>query len=189
MDILSIISIIINYIWDAFKLLIQTVFVAPFKNYNMFWILVPIYLAWIFADYFQEKRGTSIGNAISNGVIALWAGIDWLRTTINTMIDGGKNVFIHLLGKFFLAALVLLYGIIIIYGGAKGKPLSKRIGRIRIVTYIVGIFTPVFYDVTPLSFQLIFAAIIFFPLFYFIVEFLDNLMPDPQSIINEPRKY
>ncbi|MBW2963533.1 hypothetical protein KY306_02035, partial [Candidatus Woesearchaeota archaeon] len=39
------------------------VFISPFKNLNMLWIIVPIYVNWIFTDFFQERRRTSFGNA------------------------------------------------------------------------------------------------------------------------------
>ena len=170
------------YLWESFKLWLHTIFMAPWQNSDMFWILVPIYLGWIFADFFQEKRGTSLGNAISNGVVALWAGIDWIRTTVESISAGVRVPWLNATGKFFLAALVLFYGLWIIYSGIKAKSLTKYLGRVREVTYVLIIFTPIIYNVTPLSFQLIFATIIFFPVFYYLVEWLDLFVPDPESI-------
>jgi hypothetical protein len=63
-----------------------------------------------------------------------------------------------------------------------GRKLTKYIGRIREVTYVVIIFTPLFYDATELSLQFIFAAIAFFPIFYYVVEWIDYIVPDPKSI-------
>ena len=137
MSFLSILSSIGLYLWALLKLWLHAIFVAPFENLNMLWVLVPIYLGWLFTEVFQEKKGTSIGNAISNGVIALWVGIDWTRTTTNALIEGTKMTWKQIAGKFLVAVFVLLYGIFIIYKGAKGKALTKYIGRIRIVTYIL----------------------------------------------------
>ena len=90
-----------------------------------------------------------------------------------------------LIAKFALATIVLLYGFFIIYEGVKGKSLIKSIGRVRTVTYIVVFFTPVFYKVTELSWQLVFSLAFFFPLAYYFVEILDRLLPDPESIRDE----
>ncbi|MBI4176857.1 MAG: hypothetical protein HY516_00660 [Candidatus Aenigmarchaeota archaeon] len=53
-------------------------FFAPFAkgNADILWIIIPIYISWALAEYYQEKTGTSIGNAISNGFVG---GIDRTR--------------------------------------------------------------------------------------------------------------
>lgn len=175
-------GIIALYLWDTFRLWLHTIFVAPWQNFDMLWVLLAIYLGWIFADFFQEKRGTSLGNAISNGVVALWAGIDWIRAIFRAYSAGLKITPTELAGKLVLAAFVLFYGLMIIYYGIKAKPLTKYIGRIREVTYVLIIFTPVIYSVTLLDFRLLLGTIIFFPIFYYFVELLDHFIPDPQSI-------
>jgi len=188
MAFIGILSAVGMYLWDSFKLWSHTIFVAPFQNFEMLWILVPIYLAWIFADFFQEKKGTSLGNAISNGIIPLWAGVDWTRQTVSAITIAkvtSKVSWTVYASKFAIAAFVLFYGFWIIWEGIKGSQLTKYIGRVREVTYLVIILTPVIYEVTPLSFQLIFSIILFFPLFYYFVELLDYIIPDPVSIQEE----
>ncbi len=184
-DILAAVGI---YLWSSFKLWVHTIFVAPSQNFQMLWILIPIYLGWIFADFFQEKKGTDLGNAISNGVIPIWAGIDWTRQTVaaiavsNAAKASAQLPWTAFASRFAVAAFVLFYGIWIIWEGVLGRQLTKYIGRIREVTYFVIMFTPVIYGVTPITFQLIFCVILFFPVFYYFVEFLDYLIPDPKSI-------
>ncbi len=185
MPFIEILSAVGLYIWDAFKLWLHTIFVAPFSNLDMFWILAPIYLGWVFADFFQEKRGTSLGNAISNGVIALWAGVDWLRNTFRLVQADPKISWTFYMGHFLLCLFVFAYGLWIIFEGIQGKILTKYIGRIREVTYVLILFTPVVYGVTELTFSLIFATVIFFPLFYYAVEVLDFMIPDPKSIAED----
>ncbi|MBS3101965.1 hypothetical protein J4458_00790 [Candidatus Woesearchaeota archaeon] len=189
MSFLSILSSIGLYLWALLKLWLHAIFVAPFENLNMLWVLVPIYLGWLFTEVFQEKKGTSIGNAISNGVIALWVGIDWTRTTTNALIEGTKMTWKQIAGKFLVAVFVLLYGIFIIYKGAKGKALTKYIGRIRIVTYIVIVFTPIFYNVVELTWQFVFSVVLFFPLGYFVIEMIDRIIPDPESLKEGPNAF
>ena len=33
------------------------IFAAPFENPDMLWIIVPIWASWLFAEFFQEKKG------------------------------------------------------------------------------------------------------------------------------------
>lgn len=181
-DVLGILSAIGLYLWDSFKLWLHTIFVAPFNNFEMLWILIPIYIGWVLADFFQEKKGTSIGNAISNAIVVFWAGIDWIRTSIRTLSTSEEIHWGYAVGKFTLALLVVLYGVLIVWEGVKGRALTKYIGRIREVTYVTIMFTPVYYDATELTWQLIFSVIIFFPAFYYIVEWIDYIVPDPESI-------
>ncbi|AJF61296.1 TPA: hypothetical protein HA239_03665 [Candidatus Woesearchaeota archaeon] len=179
------------YFIDSFVLWLKAIFVAPFTNPDMLWILIPIWVGWIFADFFQEKKGTSLGNAISNGVLALWAGLDWIRTSIRAVQAGDSAHWLSWLGKSVVALFVLSYGCWIIYLGVKGKQLTKYLGRIREVTYVVIIFSPLFYRnpvISGLSFQLLFSAVIFFPVFYYFTEFLNWIIPDPESIKQDDKK-
>jgi hypothetical protein len=114
MGLLAVLASVGLYLWASFKLWLETIFVAPTRNFNMLWILIPIYLGWIFADFFQEKKGTSLGNAISNATIALWAGIDWIRTTVNGIIAGAETHWAAMLAKSLVALLVVFYAVLII---------------------------------------------------------------------------
>ena len=71
------------YFWGLFKLWITTLFVLPFKHTQMLWLLIPIWATWFFAEFFQEKHGTSMGNAITNSVVVIWGSIDCTRQTVN----------------------------------------------------------------------------------------------------------
>ncbi|MFH0876502.1 MAG: hypothetical protein V1859_11285 [archaeon] len=171
-----------------FRLWLESLFLYPFKNYEMLWILVPIWVTWFFAEFFQEKTGTSFGNAITNAVVVLWGSIDWSRQTIRLMSDGiVKNIW-SIIGIFSLIALIFSYGLLIMILGIKGNPITKKIGRIRAVTYVFAMFTPVVYNVAPLSLKHFFAAILFFPIFYFVIEFIDRKLPDPKAVKEDNSK-
>ena len=171
---------IILYIWNLFSLWGQSLFILPFKNPDMLWILVPLWLSWFFGEFFQEKEGTSYGNAISNAVIVLWAGIDCLRQTIDLMNAG--EIFDSLWIRFALCAVLIIYGIIIIIYGTKVKTKVKNFGRIRDVTYTFAILVPVLYNVVPLTIEYLIAAIIFFPLFYYTIQLIDLKAPTPKAL-------
>lgn len=173
------------WFWESFKLWLYTIFAAPFLNMVMLWVLVPVWLGWFFSEFFQEKTGTSMGNAISNATIVLWGSIDCTRQTLSLMnegvVAGSWNVF----ARFALLSGIFLYGVLIIILGLKGKQIIKSIGRVREVTYFFVIFVPILYGFMPLTWNHIFASIIFFPLFYFIIELIDRFTPNPKAIMED----
>ena len=150
----------------------------------MFWIIIPIWINWFFAEFFQEKHGTSFGNAISNGAIAILASVDWARYLYRLIVDGTLGFSFSTFLKFFVAVLVFSYGVYIIIQGARSKEVVYFVGRIRWVTYVLVMFTPIVYlhnvktDIG-LNFETIIAILIFFPLYYWIVEFFDKMTPEP----------
>lgn len=169
------------YLWELFKLWLWTLFVAPFKNFDMLWVLIPIWLTWVFAEFFQEKAGTSLGNAISNAVTPFWASLDWTRSSIR-FFEAGVITTGSLVSRIIIGILVFGYGIAIIVLGIKAKQIVRYIGRIREVTYLVAMFTPVIYNVVDISFKFVLSMIIFFPLFYFTIELIDYLTPEPEAM-------
>lgn len=177
---------ILTYFWELLKTW-GSLFAAPIHNLEMLWIIIPIYLNWIFADFFQEKKGTSLGNAISNAVIVLWAAVDWARTSIRFYSAKSMTGW-HLTGNIFAGAVVFAYGAWIVYEGWFGNKIVHYIGRVRVVTYIVLMVTPLIYNSDIPIGKAIIAAILFFPAYYFIVEVLDYLVPDPASIRDDKDK-
>ncbi len=170
------------YFFDLVKIWVHTIFITPFQTLNMLWILVPVWLAWFFAEFFQEKTGTSMGNAITNATVVVWASIDAARQTVSLMSADAVSGFFNIAARFFLILLLFAYGILIIILGVKGNRLIQYIGRIREVTYVFVTFVPVFYNAIPFSFKHILAAIVFFPVFYFAIELIDKVTPDPKAV-------
>lgn len=178
----------ISYFWGMFTLWLHTLFVLPFTNTQMLWLLVPIWVAWFFTEFFQEKEGTSLGNAMSNAVIILWGSIDCTRQTIALISTGVLFGTWDLVGRFFLIVLLFVYGIVIVILGWQGNPIIKKIGRIREVTYVFAMFVPVFYNAIPFSLEHLLAAIVFFPVFYFGIELIDRDTPDPKALQEDKGK-
>ena len=147
---------------------------APLKQPDMLWILIPIYLNWIFTDYYQERKGTDFGNAITNGVVAVWVGIDWIRQLIKA-----KTMGLAAATEIGVSAFFVIYGLIIMVESAKAKKIAHYIGRIREVTYFSIVLTPIFYGVIPLDLITLGAILLFFPIFYGIGEAFDRLLPAP----------
>ena len=176
---------VVSYIWNLFTLWLHTLFITPFLNTQMLWLLVPIWIAWFFAEFFQEKEGTSLGNAMSNAIVILWGSIDCMRQTITLISQGVLIGTWDLVGRFFLIVLLFVYGIVIIILGWQGKQIIRKIGRIREVTYFFAMFVPVFYNAIPFSLEHLLAAILFFPAFYYGIELIDRETPDPRALVED----
>lgn len=182
MAFLDIIASILLHLWTVLKHWLFIVFVSPFRAPDMFWVLLPVYAGWFFSEFFQEKEGTSLGNAISNSVVVFYGGIDWIRTTIKLYTTKALKFGWLFTGKIFVSLLVIGYGIWIIYSGLHGKEITRYIGRIREVTYVIIMLTPLFYGAVSFSFLTLEAIILMFPLFYLVVEAVDRYVPNPQAV-------
>ncbi|HAB51115.1 MAG TPA: hypothetical protein DCE80_02885 [Ignavibacteriales bacterium] len=170
------------YLWKIFKEWLSTMFVLPFTNTDMLWLLVPIWISWFFAEFFQEKIGTSMGNALTNSVVILWGSIDSTRQTIRLIGEGVLNGIWDAVLRFAVITVIFLYGALIVVLGIRGNPIIKKIARVREISYLFVMFVPIFYNALPFSFDHIVAAVIFFPLFYFIIELVNKLMPNPKAL-------
>ena len=173
------------YFWGLFKLWLTTLFIIPFRFADMLWLLIPIWATWFFAEFFQEKKGTSMGNAITNSVIVLWGSVDCTRQTVRLITEGTLTSVGDIVLRFLIIALIFGYGVTIVTLGLKGNKVIKYIGRVREVTYAFAVFAPVFYNAVPLTFTHVIAAVLFFPLFYFIIELLDRYTPNPKAVVED----
>ncbi len=173
---------ILSFFWNQILQWLY-MFYVPFTNLNIVWILVPIYLNWIVSEIWLEKRFTSYGNAISNGVIVLWVGIDWGRQITNPINSVTYDIFYFI--KMLITLLVLTYGIFIVVYGIRARKFIHYLGRIRVVTYFMLMFTPVMYGIVPVDWKTFVRIFLFFPLFYYIIEFIDRVTPDPKTYEEE----
>ena len=156
-------------------------FIVPFRNTEVLWILIPIWMNLIFTDFYQEKHGTSIGNAISNGSVLLWVGLDWIRFLTRTS-HAWNGIFVL---KISLCAIATIAGLLIIIEGIRGKKVAHIIGRVRETSYILLVFSPIIYNLIMPSWSYMIAIILFFPLFYFLFEMIDRMIPDPKAYREE----
>jgi hypothetical protein len=166
-------SLILSLLLSWFSL-----FIAPFKNPELLWIIVPIWLAWFFSEFFQEKKSTSFGNAVSNGIVPVWVAIDWTRFLVGT-----TGRFSWLLAvKFAICAIVFAYGLLIIIASIRVWRYAPFIARIREVTYVLLMFTPIIYGVVEATWMVFSCIILFFPVFYILIEYINWITPDPDII-------
>lgn len=157
------------YIFNLFVYWLSLFFYVPIKDLEVLWILIPIWINFIFTEVFQEREGASLGNAISNGAVMFWVGIDWFRFLMRNY-EGFSSL---LAFKIFLCVFVIFYGILIIYDGVKGKQITKMIGRIRVVSYIMLVLSPLIYGLIELNFSYVLSIFVFFLLFYYLFELID----------------
>jgi hypothetical protein len=161
------------------KIFIDIIY-SPIRHPELLWILIPVYVNWIVGDIYQEHKGTHIGNAISNGFVALWVGLDWGRRLTQNFSFGSVSAI-----KVGLIGFLILYGLFILIEGIRGRNIAKYVGRVREVTYFIITFTPIFYEYVPFSMETLISIIIFFPIFYITVEIIMRLTPSPEDLISE----
>lgn len=140
------------------------------KNFMLAYVLVPIYINWITTDYFQEKKRTTLGNAATNGFMGLWVGFDWIRQSYAVFKEGSELLLF--VGKLIFSILVLLYGLFIVKLAVQKKEISQIIGRVREISYLAIVITPIIYGIVPIDLTTVTAILVFYPLFYGITEFI-----------------
>lgn len=182
---------VLSYITDVFTGLLNVFFLGPASNLDVLYILVPVYINWLVNDYYQERRGTDLGNAAANGFTAIWVGIDWFRTMVprSGLVKLFTFSWYFLAFKFLVAAIVIFYGITIMKYAVTGNKIATRIGRIREVSYVCIVFTPFVYDLIKTSTPSFFAflptfigILLFYPIFYYGAEYiLNNVLPAPAT--------
>jgi hypothetical protein len=170
----------LSFITEHLALALTVIFVKPFDNLERLWVLIPIYLGMMIADVFQEKRGTSMGNAISNSLIPFWGGIDFLRITFRSWEGGWVDII-----KIVLASAIILYGVVIVVVGIYGNEIIKKIGRIREVSYVIIMSVPIYYDIIEFDWHYLVGALMFFPIFYFFFEIVMRFLPDSKALLDE----
>lgn len=172
--------LVFSYLWSQ-MLLWLSVFIAPMKNWEMLWIIIPIWINWFFTEFFQEKKGTSLGNAVTNGGVMAWVGVDWIRYMVRMLnegtISGGGVTF----AKFALSGVVIFFGIFIIIEGVRTKHFVHFLGRVRQTTYVLLMVSPVIYGVIEPSWSYVFAVLMYAPLFYYAIELIDRYTPNPKT--------
>ena len=166
-------------VWNLF-LHWLSIFAAPIEEPEMFWIIIPIWVNWFFTEFYQEKKGTSFGNAVSNGAIAILASVDWARYMYRLYSEGIIKLSFGTFAKSVAVFGVLVYGMYVIRLGTKGDKRVHIIGKIRWVTYILLMLTPIIYNVFKFDFQTVFSMIFFFPLYYWVIEIFDTITPEPK---------
>jgi len=178
----SALGIGISWFFNLLVYWLSLFFVAPFSNLDILWILIPIWINFIFTEFFQEKKETSLGNAVTNGAVLVWAGVDLIRYLIKVMgTFSGTLVF-----QFAVCGVIILYGGMIMWKGIKGEKVISVLGRVRETSYVLLVFSPLIYGVVEPSWSYIISVILFAPLFYFIVEWIDMMLPNPKT--DDPSK-
>src|SRR3989338_1661513 len=84
----DLLSFSLSYIWLLTDRWLQFI-VATFRNFDLLWLAVAVWLNWIHNEYFQERKGTSYGNAIANGFVMFWVGLDFSRTIAGNFAKKG----------------------------------------------------------------------------------------------------
>jgi hypothetical protein len=178
---MSVLNTILSELWIGTVFVFNTtiywlslLFYVPFTKPELLWVLVPIWVNLIFTDFFQEKHSTKLGNAITNGAIAIWVGIDWTRH-LTEIFESFTMLFII---KLLICLFMIFFGVFIIVQGIKGKEYVRLIARVRETSYLQLMFTLLIYGAIDLSLKFILVVLIYLPIFYLIFELIDKYTPD-----------
>src|SRR3989338_3090386 len=139
----DLLSFSLSYIWLLTDRWLQFI-VAPFRNFDLLWLAVPVWLNCMLNEYFQERKGTSYGNAIANGFVMFWVGLDFSRTIIGNFFRKGFAAVSSL--HVVMTLVILIYGSLVMYEAIKGRRIAHLIGRIREVTYFYIVSIGVIYN-------------------------------------------
>ena len=172
------------YIFNLLGYWLSLFFISPFDNLEVLWILIPIWLNLIVTDFYQEKHGTAIGNAITNGATMLWVGIDWIRFILRNYTSFEWVILL----KISLCLGVIIFGLFIMIKGIQNKPIVHLIGRVRETSYLMLAISPAIYNIVIPSAKYFLSIILFFPLFYLVFELIDRSLPDPDFEKEETNK-
>ena len=151
---------------------------TPFRDFEILWTIIPIWVTLVLTDFFQEKKGTSLGNAVTNGGIMVWVGIDWIRYIIR---NGSQTTTLFFI-KSAICLTAILFGVLIVVQGTKAKQYIIHIARVRETSYLMLVLAPVIYGIHELSVNYAVSIILFFPVFYVVFEILANTLPDPKTL-------
>jgi len=179
---LSFFGVLLSLLLSLWSLFIHwlSIFGAPIQEPEMFWIIIPIWINWFFTEFFIEKHGTSFGNAVGNGVIPILASVDWTRYLYRLLSDGIISLTFGVFMKFTLSIAVFIYGVFVIIAGIRIKRIVFFIGRIRWITYVLVMVTPIIYNVIKFNFKTFSVMVLFFPLYWWIIEIFDRITPEPR---------
>ncbi len=170
-----------SYFWLLADRWLQFTFM-PLKNPELLWLIIPVWLNWLLTEYFQERKTTGYGNAITNGFTMFWVGLDSARTIVNEYVKKGLAVStIH----FGMVAILLGYGTAIMIEAIKGKKIAHLIGRIREVTYFTTIAIGIINNAIAFDIHTIIALLLFFPVFYLGMEVFLRLLPPTKEELEE----
>jgi len=165
--------------WSIF-LYWLSIFAAPFSEPEMFWIIIPVWVNWFFTEFFMEKHGTSFGNAVGNGVIPILASLDWTRYLYRLLNERAISFTFPVFLKFMLTVFVFAYGVFVIIAGIRIRRIVFYVGRIRWITYALVMFTPIIYNVQKMDLYTLSAIVLFFPVYYWVIEIFDRITPEPR---------
>jgi hypothetical protein len=158
------------YILSIFQVAGLAIFVAPFYNLGMLWALIPVWIGWLFTEYFREgtHKGTSRAGLVTGGFTALWAGLNWMITTFRFLNSKVLVLGPEFWGFTFLSFAVLVFGLFIMIWGFRSKTVPFYINRIWF--FVVIMFNPLYNRVMYISLVHFIATLALMPVFYWIVE-------------------
>jgi hypothetical protein len=158
------------------------IFAAPFMNFELLWVVIPVYFQWFLTSTFQEKKETAFGNAMVNGFVCMWVGLDWSKTLYQEIVEGSASIEAF---RLILSIALIIYGLFIFIQSFRGRRIVKYIGRVREVYYFIIVLTPIFYTIVPVDLITIGAILLGLPISYLVSGLFARYVPYPRGEIEQ----
>ncbi len=157
-----------------------SILAAPATHLMTIYSLGPIYLNWITSEYFREEIHPEIKEAAKNGFTGIWVAGDWVRATYGRYYDSPNPL--AFVVKLVLSALLFIYGVVLVTKAFKEEKIVMLIGRVREISYIAIMITPLVYGAVPVDWITLTAMLVFYPVFYALVELILFAVPIPGTV-------
>ncbi|MBT4257583.1 hypothetical protein HOD88_00165 [archaeon] len=153
---------VVEFIGDSLLLWVSLL-PFPFTNFVLLWTMFPAYLNGFLSSLYSKPSNSS---AVFAGVVAWWAGADWIRSYLEMRVFAEQI-------NWIIAILFCVYGFIaIIIGVTKKEKLYFIFGKRDILTYLILSFYPVQIGYLKLGEELLFAILIAFIPFMIVLGIL-----------------
>jgi hypothetical protein len=160
-------------VWDR----INAILLAPLRDFDILWTLLPIYINWILLEYYPERKETPLGNVFINGFSAIWVGMSWIRYIYHSIA-----VIEFVLIRIIVSIGMIGWGFFLMREAIEGRSIAKYFGKARIVCFLTIIFTPFIYEAIGIDKETLIAILFIFLGMCFLSWFLKRVLPEPKHL-------
>jgi predicted neutral ceramidase superfamily lipid hydrolase len=160
----------------------REIFVAPFRDPSIFWLLSPLLLFWFVLEiYFSKYKAEQLGwnSALGNGMTMMWVVV----ISLKALFTRGTDLFS--LDKLLLIIFITLYSFFIIYISFTHK-IQKGIffflASPTIVYFLSGVALVWVHGLIKIDMWVMISLIILYLMILLIEFILRKLMPEATSI-------
>lgn len=165
---------VISFVGDSI-LLWLSLFLYPFSSFILLWRMIPVYLNGFLSSIYSKPSNSS---SVFAGVVAWWAGADWIRGYIEGELFPQQI-------NWVIAILFCLYGIFaLLVGILKKEKFYSFFGKRNILTFLLLSFYPIQTGYVKLNNEVLFAILIAFIPFLIFIGIISALIKKIMKVEN-----